>query len=99
MITSLWCMLTCQSAGIYMADAQVQRLELVSLGGALSGSDQAIHDWHFVFGQLHMLGLSAFIGNSVRVIGIIVGVAGLLFTAWLLYKMAVTADLAPASKL
>ena len=83
----LWFALACDSAGQYMADAVPQRLQLVSLGGALSGQDP-LHDWHFVFGQLHLLGASAFIGNSLRAIGFLVGLAGVAFTAWLLYKMA-----------
>jgi len=88
LICALWFMLTCQSAGIYMADARAQKLALVSLGGALSGSDKAIHDWNFVFGKLHILSLDTFIGNSVRAVGIIVGVISLIFAAWLINKMA-----------
>ncbi len=83
----LWADLTLQSAGTYMADAIPQRLPLVSLGGALSGQDP-VHDWHFVFGQLHMLGMSAFIGNSLRVIGFCVGLFGLALSGWVMYKMA-----------
>ncbi|HSX15426.1 MAG TPA: hypothetical protein VLF40_01415 [Candidatus Saccharimonadales bacterium] len=87
----LWCDLTFQSAGTYMADAIPQRLPLVSLGGALSGQDP-VHDWHYVFGQLHLLGASAFIGNSLRVFGHLVGIFGLVFTVWILYKMAAAAE-------
>ncbi len=83
----LWFDLACQSAGQYMADAVPQQLPLVSLGAALSGGD-AKHDWNFVFGQLHLLGASAFIGNSVRVIGALAGLFGIVFTAWVLYKIA-----------
>ena len=88
LICSMWFLLACQSAGTYMADARAQKLALVSLGTALSGSDTAIHDWHFVFGKLHILPLDVFIGDSVRTIGILVGLAALIFTAWLMYKMA-----------
>ncbi|HSW80168.1 MAG TPA: hypothetical protein VLG47_05315 [Candidatus Saccharimonadales bacterium] len=88
MICSLWFMLACQSAGVYMADARAMKLSLVSLGAALSGSDTATHDWHFVFGKLHILGMDVLIGDTIRVIGIIVGLAGILFAAWLMYKMA-----------
>ncbi len=83
----LWFDLACQSAGQYMADAVPQRLPLVSLAGALSGQEPK-HDWHFVFGQLHLLGASAFISGSLRVIGGAAGILGLAFAAWLLYKMA-----------
>jgi hypothetical protein len=99
MVTSLWFMLACQSAGIYMADARAQRLSLVSLGGALSGTDTVIHDWNFAFGKLHLLSLDRVIGTSVRAVGVVVGLFGLVFSAWLIYKMATAADAAATQKL
>lgn len=95
LITSLWLMMACQSVGIYMADAKPQRLNLVSLGGELAGSDMPIHDWNFIFTRLHLLGMSGFIGTSVRVIGVIAGICGLAFTAWLIYKMAIAKSSLP----
>lgn len=86
MFCLLWFDLTLQSAGTYMADAVEQNLPLVSLGGALSGQD-ATHDWHFIFGELNMLGASEFIGNSLRFFGHVVGVAGLAFAAYLIFAM------------
>jgi len=83
----LWLDLACQSAGTYMADAIPQQLPLVSLGGALSGQEP-IHDWHFVFGQLDLLPASAFIGNSLRFIGVVCGLFGVLFSAWVMYKIS-----------
>ena len=83
----LWLDLTCQSAGQYMADAIPERLPLISLGGALSGQDP-VHDWHFVFGELHLLDASVFIGNSVRFVGMFAGLFGVVFAAWLLYVMS-----------
>jgi len=65
-VTSLWFMLACQSVGSYMADARAQTIQLVSLGGAISGSDQAIHDWNFIFGKLGILRFDTLIGGSVR---------------------------------
>jgi hypothetical protein len=88
LICCLWFMLACQSAGIYMADARAERLNLVSLGGALSGTDKATHDWHFVFDKLHILSLDRLIGNTVRGFGIIVGLAGIIFAVGLMYAMA-----------
>jgi hypothetical protein len=84
----LWFDLTCQSAGTYMADAIPQKLQLVSLGAMLSGGGEARHDWHYVFGQLHILWASAFIGDTIRVIGVFGGTFGVIFSAWLLYKMS-----------
>ena len=91
MFCLLWFDLTCQSAGTYMADAIPQRLPLVSLGGALSGQDP-VHDWHFVFGKLHMLDMSNFIGNSIRFVGHVAGLLGVVFATWLIYKMAAAAS-------
>jgi hypothetical protein len=91
MFCLLWFDLACQSAGTYMADALPQRLPLVSLGGALSGQDP-IHDWHFVFGVLHVLGASSYIGNSIRIIGHIGGLFGIAFAAWVIYKIAEAAS-------
>ena len=88
MTCSLWFMLACQSAGTYMADARSQKLDLVSLGGALAGETTALHDWNYVFGKLHILPLDTFIGGSVRGVGMLVGAFGLVFAAWLMYKMA-----------
>ena len=88
----LWLMLACMSVGSYMADAVPMRIPLVSLGGALSGSEQTIHDWNFIFGKLHMLGASGFIGGMFRVAGVLAGLFGLIFTAWIMYKMAAAKD-------
>lgn len=88
----LWLMLVCMGTGSYMADALPQRIPLVSLGGALSGSENTIHDWHFIFDKLHLLDASYTIGNTVRVIGILAGVFGLFFSGWVMYKMASASD-------
>ena len=94
----LWLMLACMSVGSYMADALPQRIPLVSLGGAMTGSESVVHDWHFVFGQLGLLGSSSLIGNSVRVFGILAGAFGLIFAAWLIRKMAASPDKKPMTK-
>jgi hypothetical protein len=88
----LWFMLACESAGTYMADARAQQIPLFSLGAALSGSDQATHDWHFVFGQLHMLRYDTLIGGTVKIIGTVAALFGIFFSAWLMYKMAASTE-------
>jgi hypothetical protein len=82
----LWFMLACQSAGDYMADARAQQLPLVSLGDLTGGT--AVHDWNFVFGKLGILELDTFIGGTIRATGILAGLIGIVFSAWLMYKMA-----------
>jgi len=88
----VWCMLAFQSVGAYMADAVPQRIPLVSLGGALAGSENTIHDWNFVFGRLHMLGSSGLIGGTIRVLGVLIGLFGVVFSAWIMYRMAAAAS-------
>lgn len=97
LICSLWFMLASQSVGTYMADARAQKMDLVSLGGAMSGSETTIHDWHFIFSKLHILSLDTLIGGIVRFNGVVVGLLGLIFSAWLLYKMA-TSTSSPSPK-
>lgn len=73
----LWVMLSCISAGLYMADARAQQLPLMGPGEVVQ------HDWHYVFTQLGWLDADVAIGTSVRVLGITIGVLGLLFGAYL----------------
>ncbi|MEP6710512.1 MAG: hypothetical protein ABJA64_02240 [Candidatus Saccharibacteria bacterium] len=65
---SLWFMLACRSAGLYMSDARSQLLPLIGPGG-----EGSIHDWNFVFSQLGWLPQDHLIGGTVIVIGVIVG--------------------------
>lgn len=89
----LWLMLTCMSVGSYMADAVPQKIPLVSLGGSIAGAQDVVHDWNFIFGELDMLNSSALIGNSLRAFGVVAGLFGLVFSAWIIYKMAAAASL------
>ena len=80
--SSVWFMLACQSVGVYMSDARTMHLQLVSIGG-----DAAIHDWHFVFGQLGWLQADTAIGMGFKVFGMIVGGLGLCFGIYLMIRM------------
>jgi hypothetical protein len=71
--TGLWVMLGFVSAGRYMADARAQTLPLIGPGETVK------HDWNFVFSQLGWLNSDVLIGDTIRTIGIIIGVASLLF--------------------
>lgn len=88
----LWLALVCMSVGSYMADAIPQQIPLVSLGGAMAGSEQTTHDWNFIFGELNLLGASAFIGGAFKVMGYLAGLFGIIFSGWVMYKMAVGSD-------
>lgn len=68
----IWVMLAMTSAGRYMADAVPQVMPLIGPGASPQ------HDWHFVFSELGWLAQSAAIGDSVRIIGYVVGALGLL---------------------
>jgi hypothetical protein len=80
---SVWFALGCKSAGQYMADARTQKLDLVS-----PFSDTAQHDWHFVFGRLHLLPYDTLIGGLVKYMGYMEMTLALGFGLWLLYRMA-----------
>jgi hypothetical protein len=67
----LWVMLAYQSAGTYMSDARSKDLQLVGFG------EKVEHDWSFVFEQLGILSADTFIGTSLKVIGVGLGVIGL----------------------
>ena len=77
----LWVMLAMNNAGRYMADARAQQLQLIGL------SDHPIHDWNFVFGQLGWLQADTTIGGTVRVLGDVIGTAGILLGAYLIITM------------
>ncbi len=80
--SAVWFMLACQSIGVYMSDARTMRLQLVSIGG-----DTAIHDWHFVFGQLGWLQADTIIGTGFKILGMVVGALGLCWGLYLLLRM------------
>jgi hypothetical protein len=74
----LWVMLGFVSVGRYMADARAQTLPLIGPGETVK------HDWNFVFSELGWLNADVFIGGTVRTIGIVIGVASLLFGLYLI---------------
>lgn len=79
----LWFMLSTQATADYMADARSQNMSLVSFGGG-----DPVHDWNFIFGKLGLLEQDQLIAGIVRGIGIVLAVAALLFTAYLMIRMA-----------
>ncbi|MFZ1323998.1 MAG: hypothetical protein WAQ57_02445 [Candidatus Saccharimonadales bacterium] len=79
----LWFMLATQSVADYIADARTQALPLVSFGGG-----DPMHDWNFILGELGLLGQEAMLAAILRAVGIAVGLFGLVFSGWIIYKIA-----------
>ncbi|MBL8159096.1 hypothetical protein JNJ66_01430 [Candidatus Saccharibacteria bacterium] len=88
----LWLMLACHSVGTYIADARAQQLQLVG-----PGADPK-HDWHFILEQWNMLPADTAIGASVRGLGSLIGLAGLLLGLWIIIQMVRRAFAATASE-
>ena len=76
--TGLWVMLGFMSAGRYMADARTQALPLIGPGETVQ------HDWNYVFTQLGWLGADTVIGGIVMGVGVLIGIASLLFGIFLI---------------
>lgn len=66
----------------YIGDAQAMELPLVTPFGG-----EAIHDWAFILGELHLLHADHSIAVLVRVIGLIFWIAGLVYGGWIIYMM------------
>lgn len=84
----LWFMLACFSVAAYMADARAQELQLVSLGNGFSSSEGVIHDWNYIFGELGLLNLDKFFAGTVWLLGLMSGIFGLAFSAYMILKIA-----------
>lgn len=77
----LWFMMAMTSVGNYMADARAQSLPLIG------PSDQPVHDWNFVFGQLGWLSADTAIGGTFKVLGAIIGALALMYGVMLIVSM------------
>jgi hypothetical protein len=64
---------------VYMADARVQQLPLLTVGDA----EYVIHDWNYLFGKLGLLDHDVQIAGTVKIFGWL-GMIGV--TLWLLYR-------------
>ena len=86
---ALWTMLAMNSVGRYIADARAQILPLIG------PTPDALHDWHFILGQLGWLQYDMIIGEFVRGAGIAIGAIALGIGLWMLIRMAMTSDSLP----
>lgn len=76
----LWVALAFNSVGRYISDAQEQLIPLVG------PSSVVIHDWNYILSEWGLLAMDDAIGSSVRMIGNVIGVVGLLWGILLVYK-------------
>jgi len=75
----------------YMADARAGELDLVSFG------EDAIQDWTWLFGRMHLLAYDTSIAGGVRLFGFLLLLAALGLGAWLCMNMrSVGTEAAPS---
>ena len=86
-ISTAWIHLSTMSVGRYIADAQTQRMPLVSIDSTLNEDGLALHDWNFVLGKLGLLEYGTFIGTSFKLVGIALAVSTLITYAYCIYLM------------
>jgi hypothetical protein len=67
---------------IYAADAKLQALPLVSIGGA-----EPMHDWFIMLAETDLLNHDKTIGGLFRALGVLSFLAGLGFGGWVLLQM------------
>jgi len=72
---SMWGMAT------YMADARALELPLVSL------SDEAEHDWEYLFNSVGLLNQDTHIAVLVRIVTFFIWAGGIALGGWLLWRM------------
>lgn len=79
-----WLSTNLVGTGVYMADAEVMQLPLVTAEG---GGDAITHDWNFLFSQLGLLRACDAIGWLTRQAGNVSMLACLALGAWLMLQM------------
>jgi hypothetical protein len=79
-----WLSTNLVGTGVYMADALVQQLPLVTAEGGEGG---VTHDWDYLFSQLGLLRHCEAIGWLTRQAGNLVMLASLALGAWLMVQM------------
>jgi hypothetical protein len=72
---SMWGMAT------YMADARALELPLVSL------SDEAEHDWEYLFNSVGLLNQDTHIAALVRIVTFFIWAVGIALGGWLIWRM------------
>ncbi|MEO8635775.1 MAG: hypothetical protein ABI587_10915 [Gemmatimonadales bacterium] len=80
-VAGAWLASSLFDLAVYIGDARSFDLDLVSFG------ENAVHDWAWLLGHLHLLGYDHRIAAVTRGTGVLVLLASLLFGAWLCFQM------------
>ena len=80
-VAGFWLAFSLYNLATYVGDARRQLLPLLGL------SSDPQHDWAYLLGQLGLLQHDLRIAGLIRLVAFVVGLASLLFAAWLLRKM------------
>lgn len=82
-VAGFWLSSSLFQLAAYVADARAQELPLVSL----SHTDEPLHDWGYILGQLGLQQMDTAIGGAIRLVAIATLLASLAWGAWLCWVM------------
>ena len=80
-VAGTWLASSLFDVAVYIADARSFDLDLVSFG------ENAVHDWAWLLGRLHLLPYDLRIAAFTRGIGVLILIGSLLFGSWLCLQM------------
>jgi len=83
-----WLSTNLYDVAVYVADARALELPLVSPFGG-----DAMHDWHYLLGELNILHWDIALGKLCRFMGLLSMLICLLYGGWLVYLMIRSFDL------
>lgn len=85
-VASCWLSENLFDVATYAADAQLQRIPLITPGG--DRGHPVTHDWHYLLAQTGLLTWDDAIAGALRTAAAAASALGLLGGAWLLWRMA-----------
>ena len=80
-VAGAWLSSSLLDLAVYIGDARSFDLDLVSFG------EDAVHDWAFLLGRMHLVQYDLQIAAATRGLGVLVLLASLLFGGWLCLQM------------
>lgn len=78
-----WLSINLFNVSVYMGDARVQQLDLVSLS-----PDQIIHDWNYLFSKVGLLAYDQWIAGLFWCLAVATMLLCLIVGGWMLWQMA-----------